>query len=79
MRIKEITWRHRNDFHYTAECEHCGNVDKYGDGYADNFYCTQVVPNRHCCDCGLNSYGREAPIERVAGVASDVKGAPDHG
>ena len=60
MRIKEITWRHRNDFHYIAACEHCGYETKYADGYADNFYCTVVVPHRHCEKCALNSYG-EAP------------------
>ena len=60
MRIQEVIWRNRNDFHYTARCEHCDNVTTYRDGYADNFYCTQVVPNRYCCDCGLNSYGKEA-------------------
>jgi len=59
MRIQEITWRYRNDFHFTAQCEHCGHATKYGDGYADNYYCTQVVPNRYCPECGLNFHGRK--------------------
>lgn len=59
MRIKEITQRYHNDFHYIAECEHCGKSQRYGDGYADSFYCYQVVPNRHCEECGLNSYGEK--------------------
>lgn len=66
MRIKEVTWRHRNDFHFTAECEHCQHVAKYGDGYADHFYCTQVVPNRYCPECGKNSYGNKAATETAA-------------
>lgn len=67
MRIQEVTWRHRNDFHYIAACEHCSHEVKYADGYADNFYCTQVVPNRSCPKCGLNTYGKKA--ESVAAAA----------
>lgn len=66
MRIKEVTWRHRNDFRFTAECEHCQHVASYGDGYADHFYCTQVVPNRYCPECGLNSYGNACPAPEKA-------------
>ncbi len=57
MRIKEITSRYRNDFHWKGECEHCQHVERYGDGYADEFYCLRVVPARHCPKCGRNSYG----------------------
>lgn len=57
MRIGEITWRHRNDFHWIGECS-CGHREKYGDGYDDQFYCTKVVPARHCPKCGLNEYGK---------------------
>lgn len=58
MHIKEITYRHRNDFHYLAKCEHCGHEVKYGDGYADDFYCTRVIPEgRFCPNCERNSYG----------------------
>lgn len=57
MRIIEVTNRHRNDFHWVGQCEHCDHVEKYGDGYADNFYCTQVVPGRYCPECGRNSHG----------------------
>lgn len=76
MRIKEITWRHRNDFHFTAQCEHCGHVAKYSDGYADNFYCTQVVPNRYCDECNLNSYGR-APEPSVHAPPRPHHGTPE--
>jgi hypothetical protein len=57
MRIVEITQRYRNDFHWIGECENCGHRERYGDGYADNFYCTRVVPSRHCEKCGMNSRG----------------------
>lgn len=60
MRIEEITWRHRNDFHYIAACHGCGHRQKYQDGYADQFYCERVVPARHCPKCGVNALGQVA-------------------
>lgn len=57
MRIAEITERYRNDFKYIADCRHCGKQSRHGDGYADHFYCTRVVPDRCCEHCGLNEYG----------------------
>lgn len=70
MRIDEITWRHRNDFHWIGKCEHCGHTDRFGDGYADEFYCLNVVPSRHCEKCGLNSHGdKAAEIENEGDAA----------
>lgn len=64
MRIKEITWRHRNDFRFIGQCEHCGHEQEYGDGYADHYYCTEVIPKgRFCPKCDLNSYGQKQPAE----------------
>lgn len=59
MRLLEVTSRHRNDFHWIGQCESCGHKQRYGDGYADRFYCMGVVPGRHCPECGLNSYGEK--------------------
>lgn len=60
MRIHEVTYRNRNDFHWIGNCEHCGKNAKYGDGYADEYYCQVVVPARHCLHCKKNSYGETA-------------------
>lgn len=57
MRIERITWRHRNDFHWIGRCEHCDHEESYGDGYADEFYCLNVVPARFCPECDTNSVG----------------------
>ncbi len=57
MRIKEITFRHRNDFHWIGQCEFCGHTERYGDGYADAFYCLCVIPDRSCSNCGRRSAG----------------------
>jgi hypothetical protein len=66
MRLVEVTWRHRNDFHWKGECESCGHITHYGDGYADHFYCTKVIPDRHCEKCGFNSLGhKEDPDEHL--------------
>lgn len=61
MRLKEVLNRHRNDFTWLGECRHCGHTRKYYDGYADRFYCEQVVPSRYCDECGLNCHGERAP------------------
>jgi hypothetical protein len=69
MRLVEVTYRHRNDFHWVGECEHCGTRTRYGDGYADTYYCTVVVPHRYCTECHKNSYGKTAIDEvNVEGV-----------
>lgn len=59
MHIAEITWQHRNDFHFICECEFCGHRYKRGDGYADAFFCHRVVPGQHCPKCGLNARGEK--------------------
>ncbi len=59
MYIKEVTFRHRNDFHFIAKCEHCGFECSRGDGYADEYFCLKVVPGQPCLKCGLNSYGKK--------------------
>ena len=60
MIIKEVLSRHRNDFSFTCGCEHCGHTFRRGDGYADHYFCTEVVPGQHCPECGLNSHGENA-------------------
>lgn len=55
MEIHEITFRNRNDFHWKGRCENCEHIERYGDGYADAFYCQEVVPNRECEKCGLTT------------------------
>lgn len=57
MHIQEITWRHRNDFHFICACRHCEHAFKRGDGYADEYFCRVVVPGQHCPKCGKNEDG----------------------
>ena len=52
MRIKEVTWRHRNDFHFITQCESCGYEYERRDGYADEYFCLHVVPGQACPKCG---------------------------
>ena len=72
MRISKITFRHRNDFYYDATCK-CGHTSSWKDGYADDYYCSRVVPARACPKCGLNEYGlsdhKEPPREKAAVAA----------
>lgn len=59
MFIKQVVWRHRNDFHFIAKCEHCGHEHRRGDGYANEFFCLEVVPGQACPRCGKNSHGEQ--------------------
>lgn len=57
MKIKEITFEHRNDFHWLGECEHCGHTRTCRTGYDDANYHDNVIPAMHCVECGKNSRG----------------------
>lgn len=68
MHIQELISRHRNDFHFICACRHCGHAFRRGDGYADSYFQTVVVPNQHCPNCGLNEH-RETSSETAARFA----------
>jgi hypothetical protein len=63
MYIRKATFRHRNDFHFVAMCRSCGKESRWGDGYADTYYQTQVFPARHCPHCGVNEHGERHAIK----------------
>lgn len=71
MRLEKVISRHRNDFHWLGKCEHCGTEQRYGDGYADHFYCTVVVPHRECPECGLRSVDEIGTPPKVQEPAHD--------
>lgn len=73
MRIREITYRNRNNFHFIASCA-CGKTSRHGDGYADAFYQQRVFPDRCCEHCGLNERGETIAL-RDQRYASDRAGA----
>lgn len=57
MKIKEITYEHRNDFRAIMECEHCENTQENNVGYNDNYYHAKVIPAMFCKSCGKNRSG----------------------
>jgi hypothetical protein len=80
MELVKITRRHRNDFHWIGRCRWCGHEERYGDGYADEFYCLKVVPHRHCSECGKNCYGEthdQRIEEEVAAAANGLASAEE--
>lgn len=54
MKIKVITYRHRNDFKAIFMCEHCKHEFEAW-GYSDSNYYNNVIPNAICPNCGINS------------------------
>lgn len=63
MHIIKVTWRHRNDFHFTAYCRHCQKTSNWGDGYANAYYQEEVFPHRRCPECGVDEFGTPTIIE----------------
>lgn len=63
MRIKQITWRHRNDYKAVMVCEHCGHEQDDNHGYSDHFYFDRVIPAMKCDACGKDSQGKEKQQE----------------
>lgn len=58
MKIKEITWQHRNDFSAILECEHCDNDSQIlKTGYSDTYYYTKVLPSITCAKCKKDRLG----------------------
>ena len=56
MKLVKITWRNRNDFYADYKCEHCGKVFE-ADGYNDDNFFDNVIPNVICPHCGKSSSG----------------------
>lgn len=63
MFVTKIYNLFRNDCTMDTECEHCGNVsvDKYA--YNDSNYIQNVVPDRHCENCGKNAKGETKTLK----------------
>lgn len=65
MKIKTVTYMHRNDFKAIYECEHCQNEYEAW-GYNDSNFHENVIPNVHCDECGKKSNGELHKVgERV--------------
>lgn len=69
MRIKQITWQHRNDFDALMECEHCESTQELKSGYNDVYYHQKVIPSITCTSCKKNRAG-ESKIENPNGTVS---------
>lgn len=61
MRIKKIKSRCRRDFTAIFECESCGN-EREIDGYDDDYFHKNVIPDMVCDSCGQKSPHDYTPI-----------------
>jgi predicted RNA-binding Zn-ribbon protein involved in translation (DUF1610 family) len=61
MRIKRIINQMRRDFNAEYECEHCGAVEM-GHGYDDQYFHSQVIPNKECKSCGKKAAEDYRPL-----------------
>lgn len=63
MKIKTVTFQHRNDFSAVLVCEHCGGEQVLGGGYDDTHYHKHVLPSIRCVHCAL---ARDAITDHAA-------------
>lgn len=61
MRIKAIISQHRRDFTADYECEHCNHVVRM-DGYDDDNFHRNVIPNMVCKECGKIADNNYRPL-----------------
>ena len=54
MRIKKKIWQYRRDFVAVYACEFCKNETE-ADGYDDNYFHNEVIPDWSCPNCGKSS------------------------
>lgn len=61
MKIKEILSQDRRDFQAIYVCEHCGHEEK-GNGYDDDHFHRNVIPNKKCKECGEKAPADYRPL-----------------
>ncbi|MFA5543285.1 MAG: hypothetical protein WDA47_05890 [Bacilli bacterium] len=61
MKIKEILSQHRRDFIAIYVCEHCG-YEEESDGYDDENFHRNVIPNMMCKKCGEKANENYRPL-----------------
>lgn len=61
MHIKKITWQNRRDFRAIFECEHCNNTEEH-DGYDDENFHKNVIPDMKCSECGKKASKSYRPL-----------------
>jgi len=57
MKIHEMTWKEGNYFGGILECEHCEGKQDLVNGYSDQNYYSEVLPEIVCVSCGKDAYG----------------------
>ena len=62
MKIDEITSQNRRDFHAILICESCGETQVLNNGYDDDNYHRNVIPNIPCKSCGKKSPDNYRPL-----------------
>jgi len=62
MTIKKINYQHRRDFSAIMECEFCKATEVNNDGYDDENYHNNVIPNMKCKNCGKSSISGGAKV-----------------
>lgn len=67
MKLIKILSQNRRDFQGEYKCEFCNHVetDKSMSSYDDDFYHTQVTPNKKCPKCGKSTLSENGKIDKV--------------
>lgn len=63
MIIENITSQTRRDFYADLICEFCNHKQKLTDGYDDDYYHQEVIPNICCEACGKSTISGVGKIQ----------------
>ena len=63
MRIQQIISQHRRDFRAILVCEHCENTQTLNNGYDDDNFHINVIPNIKCEKCEKVAPKEYVPLE----------------
>lgn len=65
MKIKEITYEARRDFHAIMNCEFCNHDQILKSGYDDRYYHDNVIPEMKCEKCGESTLSKGGSISHT--------------
>jgi hypothetical protein len=65
MKITKITYQHRRDFDADTKCEFCGHLQRLEEGYDDEYFHQNVMPNIKCRKCEKSTISGNGTIDKV--------------
>lgn len=65
MEILKISSRYRRDFRANMICKYCGHIERNVNGYDDDYFHQNVIPNMVCVKCGKKAGKDYKPMKPI--------------